>query len=130
MLKNKKGFTIVEVLVAFAILAVAGTMMTLALRNTTLMLGEATQIKNSTNQLYTDVLNQTIPVPENPSDTVPQTELKVYLKNEGTETITEIKIQEIYVYQAKDEVANTEISLSRIMPMNTLGWLTSSTSAE
>lgn len=119
MLKNKKGFTVVEVLVAFAILAVAGTMMLLGLRNVSMMIAEGTQIKSTTNELYYDLLDQDLPTGE----TIPSTVLEVKVRDENSENQNEITIQKIYVVQKKDEAANTEISLSRIISLESLNWL-------
>lgn len=119
MLKNKKGFTVVEVLVAFAILAVAGTMMLLGLRNVSMMIAEGTQIKSTTNELYYDLLDQDLPTGE----TIPSTVLEVKVRDENSENQNEITIQKIYVVQKKGEAANTEISLSRIISLESLNWL-------
>lgn len=61
---NNKGFTLIESIITFAILAIAGGMFILGFYNVSVIASEGSIIKTETNDLYNKVISV-----ENPSDT-------------------------------------------------------------
>lgn len=53
--RNSHGFTLIEAIVSFAILAIAGTMIIVAVANMTNIFAEASLIKDTTNTLYENI---------------------------------------------------------------------------
>ena len=55
---NSKGFTLIESLVTFAIIAVAGTMFLVGFYNVSIIASEGSLIKTTTNTLYNDLISE------------------------------------------------------------------------
>lgn len=123
---NKKGFTLIEAIVSFAIIAIAGTMFMFGFRNITTIAMEGSMIKTETDQLYSDIMNMDAPGPkilyegtkdEQVIDT-PYENINIFFKD-GSSTLSKIYISK------KEKKVNEEfnISLSRLIPLKTVDFL-------
>lgn len=87
MKMNNKGFTLIESIITFAIIALAGGMFLLGFYNVATIASEGSIIKTETNNLYNDVLTQT--------NTVNTKDIYIKFKLEGNDEEVSIPVNGI-----------------------------------
>lgn len=113
MLKDNHGYTIIEVLVAFVILTIVGTMVMGALRSVSKVMVEGSYIKNTTNTVYEEILSSELPI-----DVGRYESMKIHMSN-GTTTIPGI-------YGFMDsEITSTgyEVALTKMEALPEVKWI-------
>lgn len=127
MSKNQKGYTLVEIIIAFTILTISASMMLMSFQSISKIFAEAANIKESTNVAYEEILDVEIPLPESGGDKeedfhdVPATSITVHFGNGSS-----VQVAGMYVAA---QTANVEedfsVTLSKMMPLYTAKWLPS-----
>lgn len=131
MLYNQKGFTLIESIISFAILALAGSMFIFGFMNVANIASEGSLIKTEVDELYYQLLDKSDPLPiieEDDGDEgkeviypVPETQISIKFKDDSHTKV----LDNIYIYQETKTIHNINISLSRIVPLKKLDYLPS-----
>ena len=108
---NNKGFTLIETVITFAIVAVVGGMFILGFSNVIHLMTDAELIKNDTNELYSDVLSDT---------DVNVQDQKVKLKIDGQDYEETVKVSSKTINDG-----STVIKLSKFATSTGVSWLPS-----
>lgn len=108
---NNKGFTLIETVITFAIVAVVGGMFILGFSNVIHLMTDAELIKNDTNELYSDVLSDT---------DVNVQDQKVKLKIDGQDYEEAVKVSSKTINDG-----STVIKLSKFASNSHVTWVPS-----
>lgn len=108
---NNKGFTLIETVITFAIVAVVGGMFILGFSNVIHLMTDAELIKNDTNELYSDVLSDT---------DVNVQDQKVKLKIDGQDYEETVKVSSKTINDG-----STVIKLSKFASNSHVTWVPS-----
>lgn len=124
---NKRGFTLIEAIVSFAIIAIAGTMFMFGFRNVTTIATEGSIIKTETDELYNEIMSRAAPEPiinedESGNEEIIDTPFtKIGITFEDGKTA---ELSKIYISKKEKKVNNEfNISLSRLIPLKTVDFL-------
>lgn len=113
MLKDNHGYTIIEVLVAFVILTIVGTMVMGALRSVSRVMVEGSYIKNTTNTVYEEILSSEVPI-----DVGRYESMEIHMNN-GTTTIPGI-----YGFMDSETTSTGyEVALTKMEALPEVKWI-------
>lgn len=113
---NNKGFTLIETVITFAIVAVVGGMFILGFSNVIHLMTDAELIKNDTNELYSDVLSDT---------DVNVQDQKVKLKIDGQDYEEAVKVSSKTMNDG-----STVVKLSKFASNSDVAWAPSDSDEE